>query len=495
MRIKGKTTIQLTDVNTQEVITYEDSNMLTNGMQHFFNPFGVFGNYPANDDNINDIQPHNWLTGGLMLFDKVLEANAENVFMPAGVIMTANAAKDISNSGQVTNLGSYNASESGVTTEGNRVTVKYVYDFATNQGNGSIACACLTTKAGGYIGMGNATSRDNTQNFHLKTYQSGSYGNSKSPKLTYNAYSYAPYNCLAYPVYEEDAIYIVDPQTVYYASSSYADQRAQHWTTTSKIKIYKMRAGFKSVGLTDGAYIHHIKQTWEITVPDAIKTYMGSSKYYTNVFSDPFTRSIYIVFVNSVTSINALSSFYVLKIDSDMNATAYQVTNNTGAKLYIGDNSDKSGYRRIAFDGDKMYLWGYINSEYRLYGVKYADSTQVVETPVVNSSYDAIYTLAPNLIGIEGAFKSSYDYYNARIYDAIKDTEKNTNGYGSQVDRLIPFSDKKGVYILEDVLSNDVVYEIRKDPRFLATINNLTEPVIKDASKTMKVIYTLSYEV
>ena len=34
--------------------------------------------------------------------------------------------------------------------------------------------------------------------------------------------------------------------------------------------------------------------------------------------------------------------------------------------------------------------------------------------------------------------------------------------------------------------------ELIKDPRYLATINNLSEPVVKTASKTMKVTYTLT---
>lgn len=495
MRLKGKTTFELTDVNTGAVEIFEDSNMITNGMSNFWNPFGVFGNYPANDGNINEVQPLNWLTGGLMLFGNQLTAEANNTLMPAGNVMVGNGAKDIANNGQVTNMGSYNSAESSVSTEGNRVTVKYVYDFTTAQGNGKIACACLTTKAGGYIGMGNATSRLTDQNFHMETYQSGCYGNSKKPALIFNNYSYAPYNCFGYPVYNEDAVYVVDPQTVYYASSSYADQRANHWSTTGKIKVHKMRAGFKSVGLVDGGSISHIKQTWEVTVPTAIRTYMGSTKYYTNVFSDALTRSIYITFVKDNTNISSASNFYVMKIDSNMTATAYQVTNNTGSSLYIGDNSDRSGYRRIAFDGDYMYCWGYINNEYKLFGIKYADSTQVVETPVVNSSADAIYKLASNLIAIDGGFKSSYDYYNAKIYDAVNDTIKYTNGYGTQIKRLTPFADKSGIYLVEDLLSNDVVYEIRKDPRFLATINNLTEAVQKTAEKTMKVIYTLTYEV
>ena len=36
------------------------------------------------------------------------------------------------------------------------------------------------------------------------------------------------------------------------------------------------------------------------------------------------------------------------------------------------------------------------------------------------------------------------------------------------------------------------IYSVMKDPRYLATINNLSEPVVKTASKTMKVTYTIT---
>lgn len=502
MRIKGKTSFVLSNVNTGVEERIEESNMITNGMSNFWNPFGAFGLYPANDQTINETQPLDWLTGGLMLFDSAIDSDVNNTFMPAGTVMVGNGAKDVANGGQVENLGTYNENESGVTIDGNSVVVRYVYDFNTSQANGNIACACLTTKAGGYIGMGNTQSRDITKDYNTESYQSGSYGNSKKVSLRFNSYGYGGYNCIGYPVYNEDAIYLVDPQTVYYASSSYADQRANHWTATGKIKVYKMRAGFKSVGLLDDGKISHIMQEWEINVPDVIKTYMTKSAsnpgvyytYYTNIFSDPLTRNIYITFVKNDTNVGATNNFYVLKINQNMEVTAHNVINNTGSNLYIGDNSDKSGYRRIAFSGDYMWLWGWIDNKYKMYGVKYSDSTHVIETAVESSSADPIYELAENLICVDGGFKSSYDYYNAKIYDVINDTIKNTNGYGFQVKRLIPFVDKKGIFIFEDVVGNDAVYEIRKDPRFLATINNLTEPVEKTSEKTMKVIYTLTYE-
>lgn len=495
MRIKGKTIIELTNVNTGVVERHEDSNMITNAMANFLNPFGTFGNYPINDEEAHNNQPWHWLTGGLMLFDEPIEENVNRIYMPAGTKMTGNGAKDVANSGDVTNFGSYNATESGLIIEENRATIKYVYDFTTSQGNGVIACACLTSKLGGYMGMGNATSRARDLQAGLESYQAYCYANEKKPAFRFNNYNYAPYNCLAYAVYDEDAMYIVNPQSVYYASSSYTDQRANHWSTTQKIKVHKMRAGFKSIGLLDGQYIDSEKQSWEIDVPQAILTFMGTSKYYANVFSDPFTRSIYITFANDY-RVTAGSSFHVMKIDENMQATAYQVTNNTGFGLYIGDNASNSGYRQVAFDGEYMYVWGYLSgSEYKLFKIKITDSTQVTETTATATSYEEVYALAPNLICFGYDNISGYNYYNGKIYDAVNGTTKYVNGYCNEVKRLIPFTDKAGVYIEEDVTGNDVLYSIRKDPRYLATINNLAESIEKTAEDTMKVIYTLTYEV
>lgn len=496
MRIKGKTIIELTNVNTGEVKRFEDSNMITNGMANFLNPFGTFGNYPINDEDAHNNRPWHWLTGGLMLFDKPIEENVNRTYMPAGTKMTGNGAKDVANSTNVTNLGSYNATESGLTVEGNNATIKYVYDFTTSQGNGVIASACLTSRLGGYMGMGNATSRVRDLQAGLGSYQTSCYANEKKPAFAFNSYGYAPYNCLAYAVYDEDAVYIVNPQSVYYASSSYTDQRTQHWSASQKIKVHKMRAGFKSIGLLDGYYIDREKRVWEIDVPQVILSYMGTSKYYANVFSDAFTRSIYITFSKDVDNISAGSSFYLMKIDRDMQATAYQIANNTGFKLHLGDNSYNSGYRKVAFDGDYMYAWGYESgSDYKLFKIKITDSTQVLETTATATSWEEVYALAPNLICFGYDNISGYNYYNGKIYDAINDTARYVNGYCNEAERIIPFADRAGAYIEEDVTGYDVCYYIRKDPRYLATINNLAEPIEKTADTTMKVIYTLTYEV
>ena len=150
--LKGKTTIELTDVNSGKVEVIEDTNMITNALQEFMRGYGMWGSNVLLDEKIRTSELWVNLLGGLLLFDTQLEENADNTFMPAGVKMIGNASKDVVNTGTVTELGNYNVTESGVQSDG---TIKFVYDFNTSQGNGTIKSVCLTSRVGGYEGMGN----------------------------------------------------------------------------------------------------------------------------------------------------------------------------------------------------------------------------------------------------------------------------------------------------------------------------------------------------
>lgn len=476
MGIKGKTTFELTDVNTGEVEVIEDSNMITNALQEFLTTYGYFGCDILNNDTMRNNSLWVNLLGGLFLFDTALDEDVNNTFMPAGVKMIGNGSKDVSNSGTVTELGSYNTTESGTQSDG---SIKLVYDFNTAQANGTIACACLTSKIGGYSGMGNDSNRYYNESYDLSKFASyDSYICQSNIPGAGNDTSH-----ILYPVYGENAIYFTNPYNIKYSSS----QASHHWSTTKKIQILKVRAGFTGVSIKDRKYLDKVIATYDVDIPQDILDYMGTSTNYITISRDS-ERNVYVIFNKSSSSkINAGAFCWIMKIDKDMNATSYKFTNNVGKALRL--DTDYSQY--ITFDGD--YLWIYSDSSpYYLYGIKYTDSTQIIETGVNKNDIYNLYTVEKNLIGIHDAYVSSSKYYAPTVYDVVNRTHRRINGM-IYLSALVPFPDKKGVY-LYIIQDNPCRLKVMKDPRYLATINNLSEPVVKTSSKTMKVTYTLTFE-
>ena len=148
----------------------------------------------------------------------------------------------------------------------------------------------------------------------------------------------------------------------------------------------------------------------------------------------------------------------------------------------------------MVFNGEYLFVYTY-NSPYKLYGIKYSDSTQIIDVNLTFNTVYKLFNIDKNLIGMFGNSYNS-DYYAPLVYDVVNNELRYCNGRGADSNELyIPFIDKKGVYIYVCRYSSsnyDNYFKILKDPRYLATINNLSEPVVKTASKTMKVTYTLT---
>lgn len=478
MGIKGKTTFELTDVNTGEVEIIEDNNMVTNALQEFMLTYGIFNKTVFINDNRTSALYAN-LLGGLFLFDTALDENVNNTFMPAGVKMIGNGSRGVSNSGEVTELGSYNDTESGEQSDG---SIKFVYDFSTAQANGTIACACLTSLTGGYMGMGSENSYVTSKSIDAHQ-DEGSWNN-------YVYFSLAgagnTYSNILYPVYNENAIYCTNPYNIDYASAT----ASQHWSVTKKIEILKLRAGFTSVSIRDSQKLNKVIDRFEVDIPQDILDYMGTSTDKVLPMGDSFNGNIFLIFNKSTYSSMGTGSYcWIMKIDKDRNVTAYKFTNNTSEPLVLHNNAKCR--KQYTINGDYLWVAGY-NSE-NLYGIKYSDSTQIIDTGAnTNSSTPHICSIAENLIGIGNlSYSSSYPYRAYSIYDVVNRTYRYVNGKEYNNDYMyIPFVDKKGVYL--KVYDTDGKMEIIKDVRYLATINNLSEPVVKTSSKTMKVTYTIT---
>ena len=475
--LKGKTTIELTDVNSGKVEVIEDTNMITNALQEFMRGYGMWGSNVLLDEELRKSSLWVNLLGGLLLFDTELEENADNTFMPAGVKMVGNGSKDVSNSGVVTELGSYNITESGVQPDG---SIKFVYDFSTSQANGTIKSVCLTSRVGGYEGVGNK------ENCYINNDYPWDYMYEKNVCYFGSMFRTGSLNAIMYASYQDNAIYLINEQNRVYT----AEYASEHWSTTKKIQIVKARAGFTSLSIKSNRTIKEIVETCDVEIPQNILDYMGTSKAELNAFCD-FEGNIYIMFNKSTsTTLNANAFVWMLKIDRNMNATPYKITNNTGRPLYLN---------RLYMTINNDYLFMYSdNSPYKLYGIKCSDSTQIIEIDYTwehNRAY--LFNFSKNLVGVYGEYSNSdHSYYAPLIFDIEARTLKKTNGrVGNNRLFTVPFIDKKGVYILVNVperSSYSFTLRIMKDMRYLATINNLTEAVVKTSSKTMKITYTIS---
>lgn len=475
MALKGKTTFELTDVNTGEVEVVEDTNMITNALQEFVATYGYFGGDVLGAIGSSPLWVN--LLGGLLLFDTKLDENVNNIIMPAGVKMVGNGSYNISNSGSVNELGSYSTSESGLQPDG---SIKFVYDFSTSQANGSIACACLTSKIGGYIGMGNS----NEKRIFNKDYGfTGPISNNGHQRVSNIEGSAQDAQHFLYASYNDNAVYLSNPYNIKY-DASHAEQ---HWSTTKKIQILKVKAGFTSVGIKERLLLNQVAETYDIDIPQDILTYMGTSTklVYINADTD---GNVFVIFNTGGGYLNNGSFCWIMKIDRERNVTHYKFTNNVGSTISFER-------RKMVFNGE--YLFVYTNNRpIKLYGIKYSDSTQIIDVNWTLGSDYTLFNIDKNLIGMFGNSYDSNNYFAPSVYDVVNNELRLCNGKGGYSNDLyIPFIDKKGVYIYVCYSSStnaDSYFKVLKEPRYLATINNLREPVVKTSSKTMKVTYTIT---
>ena len=111
--IKGHTEIQLYK-DGKMVQNAHDDNMLTNALANYFKNYGMVNPNAFGSDIYNDMITT--LLGGILLLDTALPEQASLTHVPGGVLMVGNGAYGESNGstpGDPTEMGSFNASQSG----------------------------------------------------------------------------------------------------------------------------------------------------------------------------------------------------------------------------------------------------------------------------------------------------------------------------------------------------------------------------------------------
>ena len=546
MKLKGHTTIELTDVNTGKKEVHEDDNLVTTALQQLLSYKGVFD---VGQVNIA-LSPSAYAnkefslvrnTGGLLLFDGTIEENADMIYPPAGISLVG-CGSHIAYSGENLMAGSYNKAESGKVDNG----YKHVWDFGTSQANGQIACACLTTCSGGKITSGSfpfspdymlkTTSTTNIDesyetNYCLLTDSSTRYNFSKSEGGTDTLDSGCTIlfldgkNNRVLRAHNKDyGYYYTGSQS--FSNSIFAmgsiDIDIERLPVTS-YSIFDKRQSSDDVSKEN--YEDVKRTTVTVNMPDGLKKKLaqftsGGTNYYFGLCATCDESNIYFSIKQGKTSYNDNTvkqneEIYVWKINVDtFDSTWFTVVNTTGEEILF--NSTASGYARkssgvaVFYCGvfyDYMICFGSVSK--KIFCIKISDSTEVVEIKYPDGTsfnYNAFYSVwyqSKNKINISlsGTMSSGspilvldFETKNITYKNMYLNQYFNLQG-SSYSNNFRAMYRVAGTNMACSHISSQSYYNFVVpgfEQPFLVTINNLSSPVLKTASQTMKVTYTLT---
>lgn len=531
MALKGHTRIELTNVETGEVEVHEDNNMITNALSKLLGNYGIFCNNPLGEAlgglNLSDTIMR--LTGGLMLFDTAIEENPEIINAPVGVSVVGCGSAE-AYSGANIMAGSYNSEESGYTEDGG---YKHVWDFSTSQANGNIACASLTTNAGGKITEGTYPfSSDyfwgvgsNKNNEVLFTYNDVAkrvkfYNDVTSGK--YILFADGINNRLYIPATKEE----VAPYRHTGTSTTDYENFKKSIFYKKSIDIDFYRFGFGNFSIFDSNYPDNTVGSdkdylGSITVemPDGLKNILtqeilNTSGLYWNVQTLADENNIYLIlrYRNSNTgNILVGESIYIWEINSEtFESNYYSVKNLTDEAFYI--NSPLTDVfenlpRSMLISGDTIIFYGATTRKIYLVS-KTTNATYTLTTPdgeeYVSNLAEHSYGYSANGKIIIQTSTTSNTKSRCGVIDTntkhitFKNIEFNNliGNTHSSVSSYYKYLKVKGKHYCIFIYYSSPYSGITLyfDPTLLVTINNLETPVQKTSAQTMKVTYVLTQE-
>lgn len=433
MKIKGHTTIELFDAKTGKLVQRtDDDNMITKALYYFYDEGGWTNPSAFNAAALRSDALH-YMLGGLMCLDTALTESDEIVRVPAGVGMTANGAYNVLNSGNPPELGSWSELESGWQPDD---SYKMVWNYNTAQGNGTVACVCLSSLYGGMQGIGNKSATNKVNAVNPNIYNSiieKNIGQNETVIGTYNNFIFTVAN------------------------------GANDWKglTKKEVKVYKFPLNQLDIRCVSSA---ELVETVEAGLPAAMQNLTGGLITATALFQEG-------------------SNTYILIME-----------------LY---NTDNTAWRPLG----RVLIW---NNQTRTFSAAYEVNPAglpeninicgITPARAVLGKYSIDFTNLADVEELSDAAQIEETIYHPsarHIFTATQDATlySNTGYYADLTAKtILPVN---GAYTLGSFVKNKLMglsgAGIYRDPRYIATINNLDAPITKDASKTMKVTYVLRF--
>lgn len=435
MNIKGKTIIELSDAKTGKLVKRtEDNNMLTNALSLFYKQGGMTNPTAFNADALRSDALH-YLLGGILCLDTAISEDATIVRVPAGVGMTANGAYNVLNTGNPPELGSWNENESGWQQDG---SFKMVWDFTTSQGNGTVACVCLSSWYAGMQGIGNK-SLTNKAN----PVSNGAYNSVRTKGIDPTQYNQVI-------GYYGNKIYVINNNPNAFGNKTSID-----------VMVYKFPYSEVDVRNIQGA---ELIETKTVELPSAVQNIQMTRTYAGATCQKGNLTYMMLVSESNADNVSYSSTGYVL---------IWNNQTETFANAYVVNPSGIEDYHNIV---------------------------GITPTRAILGNYSIDYTNLADVETLTDGLNIAEHTYHPTTKHVLKATQDGTlysnTGYyfdlSSKV--ILPVN---GAYSLSNFVFNDLMgFEgsaIYRDPRYIATINNLTTPVVKTADKTMKVTYVLRF--
>ena len=467
--LKGKSVIELTDVNTGKKEVYEDTNLVTEAISDILNSniLGMLYNNTSFDGQSGEkwmLPIVDKLTGGILLYQEPLEERVDDIYAPFSNPLIGYASSDANNTTDV-RRGSRNLTESKRVDGG----YKFVWDFATSQANGTISAIALTNRI---AGMG----QENGNNYLVRIGQWASQNNSYSDE------SYRP----------NKRTYIKDGYRL--------EMIARNNSKTVLLK--NVPEEYLHAGLVENLISQNAFDASETTEID-----MGHYPYWIHRTGSP-SKGEY----DSPSDDNSNIRNHLFH---GVDGCWYGIVRKTNQKYsYMYRDTEQFEHVGYEFYMDKIENGKCTTQKiavpdgvYDFYSIGMSGKWLMC----VSSDNSKLYRLdTTNVANLERV--TDYSYNNSNEYSYIVDDDMVINGWyfedGRPAQKIgsigyqsycawgVSQMARYKTYMLKEWVYSHNGYRNYKDlylyTPYLATINNLATPVIKTADKTMKITYTLT---
>lgn len=437
--MEGKATFTLAMADSGRVVRqFTEHNLVTDAMRRLLSPpaYALFKQFSWSDFMRSSLPLYKNLCGGIMLLGNTLDERTDNVMLTENTIPVATAGDPYS--GTLQTRGTLNSNESYAMGNGYHFT----WDFGTDKANGTIKSVALTSRLFGNSGFAAVESAGSIF-MDPATKSTGTMNNQISH--AYGQYLCTPAKCTHIYFRKTDASNMV----------------------FTRIKSPDMSA----VGITDSVDLTAVAQpadTVRVTLPmevDAsMKVFVDSSEGKVYFFGKAVQEGDNRLRLDYATV--DLDSFTVSAVRSwTMNAAKFTVYSAAvhGGRLYVSNGKELMAF---SSSGDLAESWtGSFSSGMWFYTVngvlKYYNTDRKINS-LYNGKWYASYGCGDLGLGYSADIKPPY--FPAHIMNQYMAESQ----AGSQDPYLIAAAD------------------------YLATVNNLSEPLVKTNEHTLKITYDIT---